>query len=143
MDTLDILNKAQDEGGKARREAMMRTFITARQLGCDITPGGGKVGGFNVRYGTLKYAILDMNTKGEVFLHIKPHPNKELEPDKKESCNSFVMSLDGITIKNAPINHYGQAEQPIEDIPAESINTFLEYLVALIRREYYSKHIDN
>lgn len=142
MDTLEILSKAQYEGGEARREAMMRTFITARQLGCDITPGGGKVGGFNVRYGTLKYAILDMNTKGEVFLHIKPHPNKELTAEQKDQSNQFVMALQGITIKNAPINHYGQTEEPIEDIPAETLNNFLEFAVELIRKEYYDKHID-
>ena len=45
MDTLEILSKAQELGGDARREAMMQAFITARDLGCKITPGGGKVGG--------------------------------------------------------------------------------------------------
>lgn len=142
MDTLDILNKAEQLGGEARREAMTQTFITARQLGCDITPGGGKVGGFNVRYGTLKYAILDMNTRGEVFFHIKPHPNKELPDSMKDDANKFVSGLDGLTIKNAPINHYGQAEEPIEEIPKETLVTFLEYAVNTIRVEYYQPHAD-
>lgn len=142
MDTLEILSKAQELGGDARREAMMAAFITARDLGCKITPGGGKVGGFNVRYGSLKYAIMDMNTRGEVFFHIKHHPNKDLPADKKAKANKFVSELDGITIKNAPINHYGQAEEPIEDIPEDSMTSFLEYAVDVIRTEYYDPHSD-
>lgn len=142
LDTLEILSKARELGGDDRREAMMRTFIAARKLGCDITPGGGKVGGFNIRYGTLKYAIMDMNTRGEVFLHIKHHPNKDLSPDKKANANKFVSGLEGVTIKNAPINHYGQAEEPIEEIPADSLDEFLEYAVNMIRTEYYDPHTD-
>ncbi len=142
MDTLEILSKAQELGGDARREAMLRTFRTARELGCNVTPGGGKVGGFNVRYGTLKYAVMDMNTKGEVFLHIKHHPSKDLAAEKKERANKFVSELDGVTIKNAPINHYGQTEEPIEEIPEESMTNFLEYVVDVIRTEYYDPHID-
>lgn len=140
MDTLEILSKAEELGGEARREAMMRTFITARDLGCKVTPGGGKAGGFNVRYGTLKYAIMDMNTRGEVFLHIKPHPSKDLDAEKKAAANKFVEQLDGVTIKNAPINHYGQTQEPIEEIPEGSLQDFLEYAVDLIRTEYYDPH---
>ena len=143
LDTLEILAKAEKLGGEVRKDAMMKTFISARQLGCDITPGGGKVGGFNVRYGTLKYAIMDMNTRGEVFLHIKHHPSKDLPPKMKSDANEFVSNLDGLTIKNAPINHYGQAEEPIEEIPEETLQTFLEYAVETIRREYYSPHVGN
>jgi len=142
LDTLDILNKAEELGGPTRKEAMMKTFIAARQLGCKITPGGGKVGGFNVRYGSLKYAILDMNTRGEVFFHIKHHPNKDLPAEKKQTANDFVAALEGMTIKNAPINHYGQAEEPIEEIPLESLENFLEYAVNTIRVEYYDPHVD-
>ena len=140
MDTLESLQKARQLGGDARRDAMMKTFIAARELGCDITPGGGKVGGFNVRYGTLKYAIMDMNTRGEVFLHIKPHPNKDLDADKKQQANDFVNNLEGLTIKNAPINHYGQTQEPIEEIPEETLTDFLEYAVNIIRVEYYQPH---
>lgn len=142
MDTLEILSKAQELGGDSRREAMLKVFITARDLGCNITPGGGKVGGFNIRYGSLKYAIMDMNTRGEVFLHIKHHPNKDLDPEKKLKSNTFVSALEGVTIKNAPINHYGQAEEPIEDIPEDSMTSFLEYVVNVIRTEYYDPHSD-
>ncbi len=143
MDTLEILQKARQLGGDARREAMMKTFIAARELGCDITPGGGKVGGFNVRYGTLKYAVMDMNTRGEVFLHIKPHPNKDLEAEKKQRANDFVNALEGLSIKNAPINHYGQTQEPIEEIPESTLTEFLEYAVNIIRVEYYQPHSES
>lgn len=142
MDTLDILNKAEEMGGESRREAMMRTFLKARKLGCDITPGGGKVGGFNIRYGTLKYAIMDMNTRGEVFLHVRPHPNKDLPEDQRTKANTFITNLAGVTIKNAPINHYGQAEESLEEIPEDSVDSFLEFAVELIREEYYNRYTD-
>ena len=143
MDTLEILSKAQELGGDTRRETMMKTIIKARQLGCDVTPGGGKVGGFNVRYGSLKYAVMDLNTKGEVFLHIKPHPNKDLSDELRDAANSFVNGLEGVQIKNAPINHYGQIEGAIEDVPEEAIDKFLHFAVEQIREHYYRPHIED
>ena len=72
MDFLDVLAKAEELGGEARREALLQTIIKARNLGCESTPGGGKIGGINIRYGSLKYAVMDVNTKGEVLslIHI-------------------------------------------------------------------------
>lgn len=143
MDTLDILTKAEELGGETRRAAMMKTIIKARQLGCDATPGGGKVGGFNIRYGSLKYAVMDLNTKGEVFLHIKPHPNKELSDELRDRGNRFVNELEGVTVKNAPINHYGQIEGAIEELPDDVLDRFLEYAVETIRDEYYRPHLEH
>ena len=140
MDFLEILAKAEEMGGTERREAMMHTIIKARDLGCDTTPGGGKIGGVNIRYGSLKYAVMDINTKGEVFLHIKAHPNKEIPKDKQEAANAFLDALDGIDIKNAPVNHYGQAAAPIEEIPREALDTFLEFAVNDIRATFYAPH---
>ena len=78
-----------------------------------------------------------MNTRGEVFFHIKHHPDKDLPADTKTFANQFITDLEGITIKNAPINHYGQAEQPIETIPEDSVHQFLEYAIKTIRESYY------
>ena len=141
MDFLEILQKANDLGGEDRKDAMMHCIILARQLGCDATPGGGKIGGFNVRYGSLKYAVMDVNTKGEVFVHIKHHPNKEIPDDDREFANEFLNSVDGLEIKNAPVNHYGQCEKPIEEIPGEAIESFLEFAVGRIREKYYEPHL--
>ena len=142
MDFIEILAKADDLGGPERKASMMKTIICARQLGCDTTPGGGKIGGVNIRYGSLKYAVMDVNTKGEVFLHIKHHPNKEIPDEDREGANAFLESVDGLGIKNAPVNHYGQCELPIEEIPAEALETFLEYAVGRIRTKYYDPHLD-
>ena len=143
MDFLEILAKADELGGAERKQAMMDTIIKSRQLGCDATPGGGKIGGVNIRYGSLKYAVMDVNTKGEVFLHIKAHPNKEIDPQHQLDANEFLNSLNGLDIKNAPVNHYGQADAPIEEIPAETITQFLEYAVDYIRETFYAPHQDN
>lgn len=142
MDFLEILSKAEELGGQERREAMMQTIIRARDLGCDTTPGGGKIGGVNIRYGSLKYAVMDINTRGEVFVHIKHHPNKDIDPDDQVAANEFLTQLKGLEIKNAPVNHYGQCEQPIEEIDAGAIEQFLEFAVTRIRKQFYEPHLE-
>jgi hypothetical protein len=143
LDTLEILSKAEELGGEPRKQAIMKAILKARQLGCDATPGGGKIGGFNIRYGSLKYAVMDLNTRGEVFLHLKAHPNKELDDRLRSRGNEFVQELNGVSIKNAPINHYGQIEAPIEQVPEEALDRFLEYAVETIREHYYRPHLDD
>ena len=142
MDTLDVLEKAERKGGPDRRERMTQTIMAARDLGCDFNVGGGKAGGFNVRYGSLRYAVMDLNTRGEVFLHIKHHPSKDITDEQREEANKFVENLDGFTIKNGPINNYGQIEEPIEDVPIEALRTFLERTVHVIREVYYRPHLE-
>jgi hypothetical protein len=142
LDTLDVLEKAERKGGPDRRERMTQTIMAARDLGCDFNVGGGKAGGFNVRYGSLRYAVMDLNTRGEVFLHIKHHPSKDITDEQREEANKFVENLDGFTIKNGPINNYGQIEEPIEDVPIEALRTFLERTVNVIREVYYRPHIE-
>lgn len=121
---------------------MTETIMAARDLGCDFNVGGGKAGGFNVRYGSLRYAVMDLNTRGEVFLHIKHHPSKNITDEQREDANKFVEGLEGLTIKNGPINNYGQIEEPIEELPIESLIAFLERTVEIIREVYYRPHIE-
>jgi hypothetical protein len=134
--------KAEELGGPERKEAIKRTIISARKLGCDTTPGGGKTGGVNIRYGSLKYAVMDINTRGEVFVHIKHHPSKPIDPDDQKRANEFVANIKGLEIKNAPINHYGQCVDPIEDIDADALDTFLEFAVQRIRTQFYDPHLE-
>lgn len=143
MDFLEILAKANDMGGPERKKAMQETIIKARDLGCKITPGGGKIGGVNIRYGSLKYAVMDINTRGEVFVHIKHHPNKDIDPDDQVAANEFLENLEGLEIKNAPVNHYGQIESAIEDIDGDALDKFLEFAVGRIRQKYYDPHLEN
>jgi hypothetical protein len=142
LDTLDVLEKAERKGGPERRERMTQTIMAARDLGCDFNVGGGKAGGFNVRYGSLRYAVMDLNTRGEVFFHIKHHPSKDITDEQRDEANEFVSNLAGMTIKNGPINNYGQIEEPIEDVPIEALRTFLERTVQVIREIYYRPHIE-
>ena len=142
MDFLEILSKAEELGGPERKQALMNTIIKSRALGCDTSPGGGKIGGVNIRYGSLKYAVMDVNTKGDVFLHIKAHPNKPISEEDQTAANKFLDELEGLTIKNAPVNHYGQADCPIEEIPEDAIIKFLEFAVNHIRSTYYDPHLD-
>ncbi len=142
MDTLDVLEKAERKGGPDRRRMMTEVIMAARDLGCDFNVGGGKAGGFNVRYGSLRYAVMDLNTRGEVFLHIKHHPSKDITDEQREEANKFVEGLEGFTIKNGPINNYGQIEEPIEEVPIDALRSFLERTVQVIREIYYRPHIE-
>jgi hypothetical protein len=142
LDTLDVLEKAERKGGPDRRERMTQTISAARDLGCDFNVGGGKAGGFNIRYGSLRYAVMDLNTRGELFLHIKHHPSKDITDEQRDEANEFCENLAGFTIKNGPINNYGQIEECIEDVPIEALRTFLERTVNVIREVYYRPHIE-
>ncbi|MFB6262865.1 MAG: hypothetical protein ABEL76_04460 [Bradymonadaceae bacterium] len=142
MDTLEVLELAEERGGPERRDAMRNLLVTARDLGCRYNVGGGKAGGFNIRYGSLRYAVLDVNTRGEVFLHIKPHPSKGITDEEREQANEVVQAIEGFNIKNGPINHYGQIEEDLEEVPHEAIAEFLEWAVENIRENYYRPHIE-
>jgi hypothetical protein len=139
LDALEVLRKAEELGGSDRKRALLDVLRTARKHGCDYSPGGGKLGGFNIRYGSLKFAIMDVNTEGTLFLHIKPHPGKPISEEYRDEANEYIASLDGITIKNGPIHHYGQVEAEVEKIPAESIERFIVYAVERIQSEYYQQ----
>lgn len=142
MDTLEVLELAEERGGPERREGMRQLLVNARELGCRYNVGGGKAGGFNIRYGSLRYAVLDVNTRGEVFLHIKPHPSKGITDEQRDDANEIVADIEGFEIKNGPINHYGQIEEDLEEVPAEALRKFLEWAVENIRENYYEPHIE-
>lgn len=139
MDALDVLQKSRAEGGEERKDAIEHLIVRARQLGCTPLVSDSKDGGFKIRYGSIRYAVLDVNTKGRVYFHVKAHPNKDLPEDLSERANTFIVNLEGVDIKNGPINCYGQAEQTIEEIPRESIDQFLEYSVNTIQEHYYNR----
>ncbi len=116
---------------------MEHIIRTSRQLGCLPLVSDSKEGGFKIRFGSIRYAVMDINTKGRVYLHVKAHPNKELPEEFQQRANDFIFALEGVEIKNGPINCYGQVEQPIEEIPMESLEKFLEYSVRTIKECYY------
>jgi hypothetical protein len=158
LDTLDVLLKSRTEGdredsefvddqsgeegnrGTARKKAIEHVIVRSRQLGCSSLISDSKEGGFKIRYGSIRYAVLDVNTKGRVYFHVKAHPNKELPSELSEQANEFIMKLNGVSIKNGPINCYGQADQKIEEIPRASIDQFLEYAVGVIQEHYYGRN---
>lgn len=141
MDTLDVLKLAEDRGGPERRNGMRQLLVTARELGCRYNVGGGKAGGFNIRYGSLRFAVMDVNTRGEVFLHIKPHPSKGISDEARDDANEIVADIEGFEIKNGPINHYGQIEEDLEEIPHEALAKFFEWAVNNIRENHYAPHM--
>ena len=141
MDKLDVIKKAEKRGDAERRSALEHVMITSRELGCDHQIGGGRAGGINIRYGSIGYAVMDVNTKGVVKLYVQPHPGKDAPEEHIDTLNSFIDERDGLEPKSFPINSYGHLEAKIEDIPNEVLDDYLETAVALIRETYYSQHI--
>lgn len=142
MDRLEVCRLAEERGGSERREALENVVIHAHQLGCETRIGGGRAGGLNIRYGSIGYAVMDINTKGVVKLYAKPHPNKDAPEELHDTINGFVDDHEDLEPKSFPINSYGHLEEKVEDIPVEYLKNFVEQCVELIREEYYEPYLD-
>lgn len=137
MDMLEVFRLAEEKGGTERKAAIRKLLRHARDLGCVYSTGGGKVGGFNIRYGSLNYSILDVNTDGSVFLHVNPDSTTTMADEERDRRNNWLDELDGVTLKNGPIQNYGQIAESIEEIPEETLTRFLEFTVQNIRDTFY------
>lgn len=137
MDTLAVVKKTEKRGGPERRAKLEKVLIRARELGCDMQIGGGRAGGMNLRYGSIGYALLDINTRGVVKLYAQPHPNKSPTDEHWQTLNDFIAENDQLVPKSSPINTYGHLEDKLEDIDVDALIGYLEKAVELIREYYY------
>ena len=137
MDTLDVVKKAEDNGGTERRRIFEEVLINARNMGCQMQIGGGRAGGINLRYGAIGYAVLDINCLGVVKVYASPHPGKDPEEEHHSAINGFIEESDELEPKSFPVNTYGHLEDPIEEIGAEPVVRFIQHSVELIRKYYY------
>lgn len=142
MDKLAVIYEAEERGGTDRREALQDVIIAARKLGCDTNIGGGQSGGINIRYGSIGYALMDINTEGLVKLYVQPHPGKSATNEFIDELNGFIDDQDELAPKSFPINSYSHLEDQLEDIPSEVLAGFLDFAMAKIREEYYEPHFD-
>ncbi len=142
MDTLEVVRRAEKTGGPERRQALEQLAITARQLGYEMRIGGGTAGGFNFRYGSIGYAVLDVNTKGIVKLYVQPHPNKDAPDELRDSLNEFVKEHKELEPKSVPINTYGHLEDKVEEISIDALEAYLEKARDLIVETYYEPYFE-
>lgn len=138
MDKLDVIRKTEELGGKARRSALENLIRKANKLGCELDVGGGRAGGINFRYGSIRYAIMDINVHGEVKLYVQPHPGKDAPEAVIDALNGLIKSDEALEPKSFPIASYGHLSGSLEDIPADSLSSYLDGAVDIIRRAYYS-----
>jgi len=138
VDVLDVLRLSEEKGGPERRAAITHLLKYARGAGCLFQPAGGKTGGFNVRYGSLGYSLVDVTTEGTVYFHVNPDSGRKLDEATRTERNDYIESLEGVTVKNGPIQNYGQVTENIEDIPSETMEKFIDYCVGHIRSTFYS-----
>lgn len=139
MDKLTVIRKAEELGGNERRSALERLMIEARKLGCEPEVGGGRVGGINFRFGSLRLAVMDINVKGEVKLYVQPHPNKAAPAELSDRLNQYIKDCEGINIKTFPLSCYGHVEGPVETLPDASLSGYLNEAVQLIKQTYYQR----
>ncbi len=137
MTKLEILHKSQELGGDERRDGLEKLMIKGRDMGCTLEIGGGKAGGINFRYGSIRYAVLDINCDGEVKLYASPHPGKPAPEELHQALNDFIESTEGLEPRQFPIGTYGMLKAKIEEVPTESLESFMSTAIALIRQEYY------
>jgi hypothetical protein len=142
MDKLQVFERAEKRGGEERKEAIVDMAIAARKLGCDLDIGGGRAGGINIRYGSIGYALMDVNTNGRVKLYVQPHPGKDSSDEYIDEMNGYIEEDDHLEAKSFPINSYGHLEDPIEEIPHESIEGFLHHAMSMIRERFYIPHME-
>lgn len=137
MTKLEILHKSAELGGPERREGLEALMIKGRDMGCTLEIGGGKAGGINFRYGSIRYAVLDVNCEGEVKLYASPHPGKPAPEELHNALNACIEGMEGLEPRQFPIGTYGMLKAKIEEVPAESLENFMQTAISLIRAEYY------
>ena len=138
MDKLQVIQAAEEKGGKKRREAIEKLMIYARNLGCNIEAGGGRIGGINFRFGGIGYAIMDLSTEGDVKLYAQPHPNKTAPEALSNRINKFLEGREDLKLKSHPINCHGLLNDKVEDVPLSALTQFLETALQAIKDTYYS-----
>ncbi len=140
QDKLQVIKMAEQKGGKARRDAIEKLMIYARNIGCKVTAGGGSAGGINFRYGSICYAIMDITTDGEVKLYGQCHPNKndnELNAKINAWLESHQDEANGLPLKSKPINCHGLLKKPVEELNFGVLIEFLEVALKYIKEIYY------
>lgn len=170
MDKLTVIRKAEELGnqkeleesgddssvlggkrrGVLRRQTIERLIQHAHGQGCTSEVGGGKIGGINFRYGSIRYAIMDVDVYGNVKLYVQPHPNKAAKADQaarqlKDHLHRYIdenylRTENGETrslMKNKKLTCYGHVDAAVEEIPWEILSGFLDRSVECIQDAYY------
>lgn len=140
MDKLDVIKKMEAEGGPERRSSVESLILKARKAGCKIEIGGGRVGGINIRYGSIGFALLDVNCNGDVKIYVQPHPSRPAPEELHNKLNNIIgEKKDDLEPKTHPINSYSLLQKKLEDIQDDALHDFLDQAIAEIRQVYYSR----
>ena len=140
LDKLNVIYKAERLGGTERRASFEHVLMTAHQLGCDTSVSNARAGGFNIRYGSIGYALMDIDCEGLVKIYAQPHPGKEAPQAFNAQMNAYIEEED-LSPKSFPVNAYSHLEDQIEEISDESLSGFLEFALEKIQAQYYRPHL--
>ena len=142
LDKLSVIYKAEQLGGSARRAALEQVLIAANQMGCDTSTSSARAGGFNIRYGSIGYALMDIDCEGLVKIYVQPHPGKESTESFMRQMNAYIARDEELTPKSFPINSYSHLEEQIEEVGGDRLVEFLEFALDQIKEEYYRPYYD-
>lgn len=142
MDKLNVIYKAERLGGTERRAAFEQVLIAANQMGCDTSTSSARAGGFNIRYGSIGYALMDIDCEGLVKIYVQPHPGKDSTEAFMKLMNAYIEREEEITPKSFPVNSYSHLEEQIEEIGGDKLVDFLEFALEQIKEEYYRPYYD-
>ncbi len=137
MDKLDILHLYEEKGGIERREIVVNVMVAARKFGCRLMIGGGRKGGLNLRYGSIGFAVMDIDTAGKVKVYAQPHPNGKKDTLLNARINTYLENSEFLNPTSMPINTYGHLDVPVEEIPQEALIGFLFENITAIKETYY------
>ena len=138
MDKLDVMRQFEENGGEARKAHLVQLMVAARKLGCSLEIGGGRKGGINLRYGSIGFAVLDVDSAGTVKVYVQAHPNDKNDRTLADRLNEYIDESEVLNPSSSPINTYGHLEDRLEDIPLEALIGYLNASVAGIKEIYYS-----
>lgn len=137
MDKLSVLREAHRLGGPERSSRMNNVAVFARQNQCLVASTGGRGGTIQVRYGSLRFPVLDMTAEGLVTLYIRPTTHDEIVDDLTAVLRETAEGIDDLEVHIGTRRASGRVTDSLEDVSEEALKEWVTRSVAAIREHIY------
>lgn len=137
MDKLSVLREAHRLGGPERSSRMNQVAVFARQNQCQVASTGGRGGTIQVRYGSLRFPVLDMTAEGLVTLYIRPTTHDDVVEELTTYLRNSAEEMEDLNVNIGARRASGRLVDSLEDVPAEALTAWVSLSVAAIREYIY------
>lgn len=137
MDKLSVLREAHRLGGPERSGRMNKVAVFARQQQCLVASTGGRGGTMQVRYGSLKFPVLDMTAEGVVTIYVRPTRHDDIVDDLSRVLRETAEELQDLNVNIGARRASGRLGDSLEDVPEEALTEWVTRSVAAIREHIY------